>query len=114
METRSRLGLRVARAVAFACEQFAQDAREKALNLFRQHAEGRSPRCRDRSKCPAGLAETSDARDTAAVLVATDVAARGLDIPDITCVVHYDLPRRWGCTSVEDGRLGCSLCSNQD
>ncbi|OLP79699.1 ATP-dependent RNA helicase ded1 [Symbiodinium microadriaticum] len=56
-----------------------QDAREKALQLFRHHAEGRSSGSRD-----------SDA----AVLVATDVAARGLDIPDITCVVHYDLPRR--------------------
>jgi superfamily II DNA/RNA helicase len=26
------------------------------------------------------------------VLVATDVAARGLDIPNITCVVNYDMP----------------------
>ena len=27
------------------------------------------------------------------VLVATDVAARGLDIPDVEVVVHYELPQ---------------------
>eukprot|EP00439_Symbiodinium_sp_Y106_P024491 s4795_g2.t12 len=67
-----------------------QDAREKALQLFRHHAEGRS----------------SGSRDSAAVLVATDVAARGLDIPDITCVVHYDLPRRIDDFVHRSGRTG--------
>ena len=27
------------------------------------------------------------------VLVASDVAARGLDIPQVDCVIHYQLPR---------------------
>ena len=30
--------------------------------------------------------------DKFSVLVATDVAARGLDIPSVELVVHYDLP----------------------
>ncbi|CAE7207478.1 DBP1 [Symbiodinium natans] len=67
-----------------------QDAREKALQLFRRHAEG----------------HISNSRDSAAVLVATDVAARGLDIPDITCVVHYDLPRRIDDFVHRSGRTG--------
>ncbi|CAE7499824.1 DBP1, partial [Symbiodinium sp. CCMP2456] len=68
-----------------------QDAREKALQLFRHHAEGRSSGSRDSGS---------------AVLVATDVAARGLDIPDITCVVHYDLPRRIDDFVHRSGRTG--------
>jgi superfamily II DNA/RNA helicase len=56
------------------------------------------------------------------VLVATDVAARGLDISDLPCVINYDLPY-----SAEDyvhrigrtGRAGAfgdaiSLCSEKD
>jgi superfamily II DNA/RNA helicase len=56
------------------------------------------------------------------VLVATDVAARGLDISDLPCVINYDLPY-----SAEDyvhrigrtGRAGAfgdaiSLCSDKD
>jgi ATP-dependent RNA helicase RhlE len=44
----------------------SQDAREQVLGRFRQ--------------------------DQLAVLVATDVAARGLDVDDITHVINYDLP----------------------
>ncbi len=30
---------------------------------------------------------------TCQILVATDLAARGIDIPEIKCIVHYELPR---------------------
>lgn len=49
---------------------------------------------------------------TRAVVVATDVAARGLDIPSVASVVHYDVPRtvdvfvhRSGRTAVRKTRV---------
>lgn len=44
-----------------------------------------------RSRLPRALADFRDAKIT--VLVATDVASRGIDIEGITHVVNYDLPR---------------------
>lgn len=53
--------------------------------------------------------------DKLSVLVATDVAARGLDIPEVDLVVHYELPQDpegflhrsggWGCLCV------CAVCA---
>lgn len=40
------------------------------------------------------------------VLVATDVAARGLDIPDVDLVVHYELPRDPEAFLHRSGRTG--------
>lgn len=36
---------------------------------------------------------SSDKSNNASILIATDVAARGLDIPNVQLVVHYHLPR---------------------
>ena len=36
---------------------------------------------------------TSFRKEKIHVLVATDVAARGLDVPSITCVINYDMPQ---------------------
>ncbi|MEZ5962598.1 MAG: DEAD/DEAH box helicase [Planctomycetota bacterium] len=40
------------------------------------------------------------------VLVATDVAARGLDVPDVNVVVHFDLPMDDGVYTHRSGRTG--------
>jgi superfamily II DNA/RNA helicase len=57
-----------------------QSKREKALNLFR--------------------------KDQAKILVATDIAARGLDINDISHVINYDLPATYDDYVHRIGRTG--------
>ncbi|GJP38159.1 hypothetical protein CLOM_g22596 [Closterium sp. NIES-68] len=70
--------------------QQQQRQRLKALDRFRQHPSG--------------------------VLVATDVAARGLDVPEVRLVVHYQLPHtaegyvhRCGRTARGAASEGCSV-----
>lgn len=50
--------------------------------------------------------KASEDSNTTAVLVASDVAARGLDIPNITHVVHYHLPRSADVYVHRSGRTG--------
>jgi superfamily II DNA/RNA helicase len=45
-------------------------------------------------------------RDEISILVATDVAARGLDIPDVTHVVNYDIPENYDDYVHRIGRTG--------
>ena len=47
----------------------------------------------DRSQSQRTAALTGFRKGQYAVLVATDVAARGLDIPDVSHVINFDLPR---------------------
>jgi len=56
---------------------------------------------RERSRA---LAELRDGR--ARVLVATDVAARGLDLPDLDLVIHADLPQSRDMLVHRSGRTG--------
>ncbi len=56
--------------------------------------------------------------DKFSVLVATDVAARGLDIPNVELVVHYDLPdqvegflHRYWSQLIAIGQRQCRYCS---
>jgi len=74
----------------------SQNARERALDAFRD--------------------------GKAHVLVATDIAARGIDVPDITHVVNYDLPNipesyvhRIGRTARTDPRpIAISFCDEEE
>jgi ATP-dependent RNA helicase DeaD len=52
-----------------------QNKRERVLNEFKNFREGED-----------------DEKRTVRILVATDVAARGLDVEDITFVINYDMP----------------------
>ena len=45
-------------------------------------------------------------KDEIAILVATDVAARGLDIPDVTHVINYELPENYEDYIHRIGRTG--------
>lgn len=45
-------------------------------------------------------------RDQINILIATDVAARGLDIPDVTHVINYDIPQNYDTYVHRIGRTG--------
>jgi len=47
-------------------------------------------------------------RDKINILIATDVAARGLDIPDVTHVINYDVPQTYDTYVHRIGRTGRS------
>ncbi|MFZ2205810.1 MAG: DEAD/DEAH box helicase [Minisyncoccia bacterium] len=45
-------------------------------------------------------------KDFISILIATDVAARGLDIPDVTHVINYDIPQTYDTYVHRIGRTG--------
>jgi superfamily II DNA/RNA helicase len=47
-------------------------------------------------------------KDQINILIATDVAARGLDIPDVTHVINYDIPQNYETYVHRIGRTGRS------
>ena len=52
--------------------------------------------------------ETLKTPGTRCVLVATDVAARGLDIPSVASVIHYDIARTVDTFIHRSGRTAVS------
>ena len=47
-------------------------------------------------------------KDQITILIATDVVARGLDIPDVTHVINYDVPQTYDTYVHRIGRTGRS------
>lgn len=54
------------------------------------------------------VVETLKAAKERIIVVATDVAARGLDLPTISCVVHYDAVRSLDTFVHRSGRTAVS------
>ena len=79
------------RAIVFARTKRGADRIAEKFSASRRHPGGRDPRQQGAGRAPAGARRTS-ATGRARVLVATDIAARGIDVKDISHVVNYDLP----------------------
>jgi ATP-dependent RNA helicase RhlE len=66
-------------------ERLAKDLKRQGFNAAMIHGD------RSQSQRNTALAGFEEGRYT--ILVATDVASRGIDVPDITHVINYDLPK---------------------
>ena len=60
----------------------------------------------DRNQSSRQRALKSFKEDRVKILVATDVAARGLDIPEVTHVINYDIPNTYDDYIHRIGRTG--------
>ena len=47
--------------------------------------------------------------DPNGLLVASDVAARGLDIPQVQHIIHYQVPKSSEVSSVENSLIDCCI-----
>jgi superfamily II DNA/RNA helicase len=79
-------------------EKISQELTKKGINAQSIHGD-KDHRARQRA-----LGQFKD--NQVKVLVATDVAARGLDIPDVTHVINYDLPASYEDYVHRIGRTG--------
>ncbi|MEK7228154.1 MAG: DEAD/DEAH box helicase [Patescibacteria group bacterium] len=79
-------------------DQLAKDLRNRGFKVSALHGDMRS---RERIRAVEGLT-----KGLIQVVVATDVAARGIDIPDITHVINYDTPSTYDTYIHRIGRTG--------
>lgn len=79
-------------------DQLARELRERDFKVSALHGDMRS---RERNRAVEGLA-----KGILQIIVATDVAARGIDIPDVTHVINYDTPSTYDTYIHRIGRTG--------
>ncbi len=79
-------------------DDLAKDLKKRGFSALALHGDMRS---RERMR-----AVESFSKGTTAIVVATDVAARGIDIPDITHVINYDVPSTYDTYIHRIGRTG--------
>lgn len=81
-----------------ATDELAKDLKVRGFKVSALHGDMRS---RERTRAVEGLA-----KGLIQVVVATDVAARGIDIPDVTHVINYDTPSTYDTYIHRIGRTG--------
>lgn len=88
------------REMKYACDDLAKELSRMGFKVGAIHGDKRS---RERIR-------TLDLfkKDQISILIATDVAARGLDIPDVTHVINYDIPQTYDTYVHRIGRTGRS------
>lgn len=79
-------------------DELARDLRTRGFKVSALHGDMRS---RERARAVEGLS-----KGLIQVVVATDVAARGIDIPDVTHVINYDTPSTYDTYIHRIGRTG--------
>lgn len=79
-------------------EQLARDLHQKGFDVASLHG--------NKSQFQRQRAITMFKQDRVNILVATDVAARGLDIPDVSHVINYDVPESYEDYVHRTGRTG--------
>jgi len=79
-------------------DELARELRERGFQVSALHGDMRS---RERSRAVEALA-----KGTIQAVIATDVAARGIDIPDVTHVINYDTPSTYDTYVHRIGRTG--------
>ena len=81
-----------------ATDELAKDLKSRGFAVSALHGDMRS---RERSRAVEALA-----KGQIQIVVATDVAARGIDIPDVTHVINYDTPSTYDTYIHRIGRTG--------
>lgn len=79
-------------------DELAKELRARGFKALPLHGDMRN---RERERAVKSLADGN-----AQIVIATDVAARGIDIPDITHVINYDVPSTYDTYIHRIGRTG--------